>query len=610
LETLSIDMYIEPQGNRLKREAFPFKMVGDSIAKTVLSTLEKLYAVPNASLKAVVVQCLGFFLCGHRAYMKEQTVAHTLALSLTHSDMAIRLRALETMSRLLAHFGREAEKETKSQGKADTAIASAVESAQPLQQHFSEVLVHITVAKSEIGKLIVHRTGDDELLIKIRIEALTVLRYLHQQGLINPMNILSKVFALAFSSELPIAEPASLLLKDILEVRPTMLINRLDDALHDAFLAALAGSQPPALGQTLRTPFVTISQLYADIFRRTKSSREMLIRKLLQQVLRLSESRFQKTFNDLLECSEHPAMASKKRRLVVAEAEKADEGLFNQSLLSKLPPLRYYQMLYAQFIAAVLTALPFQYEGEPLLVIYECNRHLSLTGAPLSAAGESAMADPGALAALVGDTSKDSFAEAVSVMTCLVLKSTMKVEYGLNAEQCVQYNPKDLKQEKLKSGLLSLGRRGADAAAEEAAPSGRIIAFPVAEWSKLTAPLAAKHDKPAEIAKVVSEAMDNDPWDSSFSRYAEKLDKLEGRTPTNKRKEKSSGTSTGRGGRSAGVKPGRGSPAGRARGRGGRAAKKQKVSAAAAGQDEEEDDDEDDIADVDDSEDEDYNPKD
>merc|ERR1711892_853460 len=119
--------------------------------------------------------------------------------------------------------------------------SSAVESASPLALHAPEVLVHITVAKSEIGRLIVHRgRQDDETLVQIRVEALTVLRYLHQQGLVNPMTILSKVFALAFSVELPVAEPASLLLKDMLDMRPSILLNRLEEALHDAFLAALA----------------------------------------------------------------------------------------------------------------------------------------------------------------------------------------------------------------------------------------------------------------------------------------------------------------------------------------------------------------------------------
>merc|ERR1712106_1173767 len=121
-----------------------------------------------------------------------------LASSLTTPDMTIRLRALETMSRLLGHYAREADKETKQTGKTEKESAtvkesSAVESASPLALHAPEVLVHITVAKSEIGRLIVHRgSQDDETLVQIRVEALTVLRYLHQQGLVNPMTILSK----------------------------------------------------------------------------------------------------------------------------------------------------------------------------------------------------------------------------------------------------------------------------------------------------------------------------------------------------------------------------------------------------------------------------------
>jgi len=381
-------------------------------------------------------------------------------------------------------------------------------------------------------------------------------------------------------------------------MRPTILLNRLDDALHDAFLAALAGSQPPALGEALQTPFATFCELYADIFRRTKSTRETLIRKLLLQILRLQSSRFKDFFSDLLECSEHPAMSFKKRRLNVTTLEDASSGEFTSSLVSRLPPLQYYQLLYAQFVASVLTALPFQYESEPLLVIYECNRHLSLTGGPLSAAGAAGLDDPDGLAEIVKDRTKDHFSEAVSVVTCLVLKSKMKSEYHLNADQCAQFNPKEAKQDKIKTGFLNLARRAdgeGGRAGDDVAPTTRMPVFPVVEWARLASPLASKYDKPAEIAKVVQEAMDSDPWDSSFSRYAEKLDQLEGKAPKKKEKKDPKtprvGTSArGRGSASAGR--GRGSAkAARGTKKKTQAAEKKESSGDEMGDDTEEDED-------------------
>jgi len=233
-----------------------------------------------------------------------------------------------------------------------------------------------------------------------------------------------------------------------------------------------------------------------------------------------------------------------------------------------------------------------------LLVIYECNRHLALIGGPLSAAGESN--DPEAMADLLKDYSKDHFAEAVSVVTCLVLKSTMKAEYGITVDQCVQFNPKEPKQEKIKSGFFNLTRRGGEDAkgGEEGASTQRIAVFPFEDWSPLAAPLAAKYEKPYEIAKLVQEAMDSDPWDSSFSRYANKVDQLEGKAPK-KKEPKVQTPRSGRGGRS-------GKASGSGRGARGRGAKRRKTEA--AGEEEEDADLRQIFSDVDDSADEDYVP--
>eukprot|EP00427_Karlodinium_veneficum_P015717 CAMPEP_0169135692 /NCGR_PEP_ID=MMETSP1015-20121227/40581_1 /TAXON_ID=342587 /ORGANISM="Karlodinium micrum, Strain CCMP2283" /LENGTH=1416 /DNA_ID=CAMNT_0009200367 /DNA_START=58 /DNA_END=4309 /DNA_ORIENTATION=+ len=594
LETLPIDNYMEPQGNRLKREAFPFQLTDGSVASTVLAALSKMFAIPDNGVKAVVVQCLGFFLCGHRSKIKERTVAQMLAYSLRHDDMSIRLRGLETLSCLLSHFAKEAEKETAAGKSTTVGSVSAVDSAQPLAVHSAVVLSHITVDKAEIGKLIVHRASGsvEEEVSKIRIEALTVMRYLHQQGLVNPMTILPKVFALAFSVEAPLAEPAGSILKEMLELRPSILLNRLDEAFHDVFLTALASSQPPCLGQAFQTPCAVFCELYAEIFRKQKGTRESLLRKMLQQVLRLQAThRFTDLFKDLLECSQHPGM-SKKRRLAATPSD-VDQGIFDSGIVKQLPPLQYYQLAYAQFMSSIVTALPFQYESEPLLVIYECNRHLSLNGGVLSNVGDG-MADEISPEAS-SEQGKDHFAEAVSIVTCLVLKGAMKGEYGLSSEQCVQFNPKEVKQEKLKGGWYER-LKAANEDAPQAPQTSRAPFFPAEEWSRLASPLAAKYSHPTELAKLVADAIDKDPWDSNFSRYKAKVDQLEGRSTKPKPwylkvKEKQdekdvAQTPRGRAG-SASAKRGRG------RGRG---AKRRKMSVAAGKNDDE------DIQSIDDSE--------
>jgi hypothetical protein len=570
LETLPLDNYMEPHGNRLKRDVFPFPLADGTVAATMLVALSKMFEIPDNAIKAVVVQCLGFFLCGHRSNIKERSVGHMLAYSLKNSDLTLRLKALETMSCLLAHYAKEAEKET--QAGATASSVSAVESAQPLAIHSGDVLAHLSVDKIDIGKLIVHRTSDgkdSEMVAKIRIEALSVTKYLHQQGLVNPMTILPKVFTLAFSLDSSLSELACLLLKEITETRPSILLNRIDEAMHDVFLSALASSQPPHLGEALQTPCAAFCELYADVFRRTKGSRESILRKMLQQVFRLQASRFNDVFDDLLECSEHPAMSFKKKRLNLSRTSDEDVTGFEANVLKQMPPLQYYQLLYAQFVTSIITALPFQYESEPLLVIYECNRHLSLNGGVLVGADDLAMSNPNK------ENGKDYFAEAASIVTCLVLKRAMKAEYGLSAEQCVQFNPKDVKQEKLKGGWFDRCKTGA--AGEDDAPKNRTPFFPVDEWSRLASPIAANYQQPSEISRLVSEAMDNDPWDSNFSRYKARLDQLEGRPPEKRARPKDAPTprtgkvaldATPRSGKSARAGRGTAASAGRGRGRG------------------------------------------
>jgi len=51
--------------------------------------------------------------------------------------------------------------------------------------------------------------------------------------------------------------------------------------------------------------------------------------------------------------------------------------------MAHLTPTQRCQILYMQFVASLLCSLPFIFENDPLLIIYECNQFLALMAGTL-----------------------------------------------------------------------------------------------------------------------------------------------------------------------------------------------------------------------------------
>ena len=204
--------------------------------------------------------------------------------ALSSSDLLLCRKALETLSALLSHFRSEADRESRagatdfadsrdgrvagSQGSQGSQIVpktgksgttktnSAIEAAQPLAAFADVVLSHITLAGSvgpAVGREPLERSPKKarskrgrsapceeeeaplqpsqpeaaekaEGVLRVRVEALSVVRHLHQQGLVNPMTVLPKVFALTFAGDPRLSEPATAMLKEMLELRPSLFL--------------------------------------------------------------------------------------------------------------------------------------------------------------------------------------------------------------------------------------------------------------------------------------------------------------------------------------------------------------------------------------------------
>ncbi|CAK0907629.1 unnamed protein product, partial [Prorocentrum cordatum] len=116
----------------------------------------------------------------------------------------------------------------------------------------------------------------------------------------------------------------------------------------------------------------------------------------------------------------------------------------------------------------------------------------------------------------------DAFTTALSILTCIVLKDdSMKKEYKLTDQQCAEFNPKDVRQERLKMFGLYQKDSSAGGAEEVAGPSR--VRFPAEEWGRLAEPLAANYANPTELIAYVRGLAESDPWDASRGRYAEKV---------------------------------------------------------------------------------------
>ena len=132
--------------------------------------------------------------------------------------------------------------------EASSKTNSAIEAAQPLAAFADVVLSHITLAGSvgpaagvpspkksqstKRGRSVPETEEENdqgspqdtekaEGVLRVRVEALSVVRHLHQQGLVNPMAVLPKVFALTFAGDPRLSE-ATAMLKEMLELRPSL----------------------------------------------------------------------------------------------------------------------------------------------------------------------------------------------------------------------------------------------------------------------------------------------------------------------------------------------------------------------------------------------------
>lgn len=616
LESLDIDEYVQLEGipaegqakrRLLRRTDLKFDFVGDGVASTVVDILLRLNALGDPQVRAVVVSCIGFFLKGQRSYAKDRRIAELLAGALSAGDLQICKKALETLSSLLGHYRSEADKESRASARdfndsRDGRVAgnhnagfgevprssSAVEAAQPLAAFSDAVLGHITLAgsvgpgagkqaqpcikKSKRSQSSSHETDKvqndeqrSEEVLKVRVEALQVVRHLHQQGLVNPMAVLPKIFALCFAGDQRLSEPATSMLKEMLELRPSLLLNRLDEAFREAFLALLSSAsptQPVRIGEAPgAVQLAGLGEVYAERYRKLKAMREAFLRKALRELFRLQADRFQERFAELAALGavqlgdQEDCLLGSSGRARGRTGSRPGKGQ-GAALLQGLPLLQQQQLLYAQFLASALSALPFSIESEPLLLIFECNHHLSLHAGTLLASYENREAPSGSLV----ESADQIFAEALSVVTSVVLKGVLKKEYGLSAQQCASFNPKDLKQEKLKpftAGVFGAG--GARDEVQQQQVSIR-VRFPSADWLQMVMPLVEAFGRPKDIAEYIRKITDTDPWDDSRTRHADRIDKLEGRRPARPREpvvpaqEEKTGT-RGRG-------RGRGKPAG------------------------------------------------
>lgn len=302
------------------------------------------------------------------------------------------------------------------------------------------------------------------------------------------------------------------MLKEMLELRPSLLLNRLDEAFREAFLALLSAATAVRLGEAVvPQQLLGLGDVYMERFRKQKTLRDTFLRKALRELQRLQTNRSEERFAELA-------------ALGVVGVEDAGGSSATRKAGSRGPgriPLRQQQqLLYAQFLASAVTSLPFAFENEPLLVVFECNHHLALHAGALLASADGT-------AGIVKEkemlSPEQVFTEALSIVSCVVLKTVLRREYNLSSEQCATFNPKELRQERIKAFPTGGFGRGEDG---QTPARNR---FPANEWLEKISPLIENFGRPEEMISYIRTITDADPWDDSRSRHEAKLDVLEGR---------------------------------------------------------------------------------
>ncbi|CAD7956261.1 unnamed protein product [Amoebophrya sp. A120] len=321
-------------------------------------------------------------------------------------------KGLKALCDLLVYFGEAAEKETnekytdadKSDRKGEL---SAAESASPLNTHLAAVL----------DLLYQHPDVD------VRSDAIGVVRQLANQGLLNPMAVFPQLVGLCFETG-DIPRRATDLAKHILNQRTTMITSRLPECMAYGFTAllrceALFGGQ-----ESINfLHFNAISEMYHDV-RKTKKVRETILQTLINQVQSVARADdFEKRF---------PQFANEEDVLVGKLTDNMPE-------FQGLPGKHVYRILYIQFLACVLGALPYQCEAEPLFIIHHITRYTMLQADSQVSQYEG---DPNSVDPM------EIFCVTVGSTALSVLKTKLKAEYNLSDEQCRDYEPNNAKNDR------------------------------------------------------------------------------------------------------------------------------------------------------------------
>jgi len=496
----------------LPKEKLRFRVV-DDVPSTVAQVLLNLYELHEAPLENTVVTCLGFFLSNNREHVKSRKLQQVIEHSLRSNRRDLVLRSLVMLHELLTTFEHaataEADFNAKSGLKGDREAhhLSASESAGPLAvNHLQQVLALLT------GQLTVFQEAV-ECDAELRLAALRVVQSMDTQGLLNPYLITPAVFSLLWYGERTIEGTAARFLKRLLDLRPQLLLNRLDQALIASFnvlLERFPDMMVPGrrLPLAVNVAFAAVAELYCERFRKSKTSREQLIACLLREISKgTGLSVFSERFPTLciLQDRIKPSAGA-----VISGSEKLNSADF-------------HRMLYGQFVASVLLSLPFQFESEPLYAIYHCDRYVDLHADALVSKGEQAAEE-------IGD--EDPFGVCVSSVIMRVVKSSLRAEYKLDEDRCQTYEPNETKQEKAKYASYAT-----DQDKTEAAKS----LFSYEAFLAICEPFVAKAESPRGLIAELSKLLTESAGASNAQRYLQILAKGEA-----KRRGKGKGKERGR----------------------------------------------------------------
>jgi len=509
----------------LPREALRFT-VKDDVATTVAVLLEGLFSLGNSVIEGTILPCMGFFLANNRSHVKTKRMQTLVQQGLRSTLRDHVLKTLVMMGDLMTRFEHAALTETtwnSQQGlQADQSSGpSASESAAPLAvNHLNQILAVLTgtlgASQSEVN-------CDGQL----RLAALKVLQAMDTQGLVNPYQIIPAVFSMLWYGDKIIENVAGKFIHKLLDLRPQLFLNRLDQSLVSAFgvlLQRFPGELAPGrqLPAGVSGGLCGIADLYAERFRKSKPNREKFLSCLLKE---LSQGGRSEVFAERF-----PHLA-KGKKVKFSKEGKIVAGS------DKLSSLDFHRLLYTQFVAAVVMALPFQFESEPLWTIYNCDRFVDLhADATVSKVEDATKGSKGKVPELGEE--EDVFHICIATAAMRVIKSCLRAEYRLDEDRCQTYEPNEQKQEKAKFGLL-VGDTDAGAESEK-------TKFNVDVYGELCEPFVVHSGDIKAMGKELGKLLSDNPWSSNTNRYLQILNKVEAGKGGRKGRGKGKGRGRGR----------------------------------------------------------------